>query len=52
MESLSEFYSENYKDFIGTGLVGKVASLSHKSMERKKFRERAVGIFDFGAWGG
>ncbi len=39
MDNLSDFYSENYKQFIGSGLVGKVAELSHKSIERKRFRK-------------
>ncbi len=47
MESLSEFYAQNYKNFIGTGLVGKVASLSHKSMEREKFRKRDRHLSEF-----
>lgn len=42
MESLREFYSHHYKNFIGTGLVGKAASLSHKTIERKKFREKNI----------
>lgn len=39
MENVSDFYSGIYKDFIGGGLVGKVAGLSHRSIERKRFRK-------------
>ena len=54
MSELDSFYKNQYQRFIGTGIVGFVASLTHKSLENG--RHRPVGtvykILEVGAGGG
>jgi phosphatidylethanolamine/phosphatidyl-N-methylethanolamine N-methyltransferase len=54
MSELDSFYKNQYQRFIGTGIVGFVASLTHKTLEYG--RHRPVGevykILEVGAGGG
>jgi ubiquinone/menaquinone biosynthesis C-methylase UbiE len=54
-EDIENFYRDNYANFIGTGLVGFTARLTHRSMEfgRSKFvNGENLRILEVGAGGG